>query len=409
MYQQSIPVRTALMPLCYRDFHCLAAACRDNCCGSNWKIAFNKKDYLRVKRSAKSDELKEILASGISRLRKHELGDTFYAQFDVGDNGKCAFQTEEGLCFLQLECGAAALPYVCRTYPRKSLYTAAAKELSLSPSCEGVLALLWDLPQGIDFWEEPLPKKEWQLVKVPPQLARFADIRSFCVDVIQERSLPLSRRLLLLGLLLQRLKDFDWTMEGVVDEWVAWGSEQLRSPSVAATLETFPRNRLEFLTSNIQVMLGVYENTDTRSKEVYRSLFSALSVEEDWERNGLGKFSIDTIRYQHLEAQLKELLGHMDEFLENLMVMTAFYSTFPNPTGPEELWKSYAALCGLYSFYWFAAVCGCHKEVSRERLFQIIVAASRDLLHNTARLDWLADIVIEDGGTLAKIAVLLGG
>lgn len=408
MAQQDFHVRTALMPLCYKDFHCLAAACRDNCCGG-WEIAFNKKDYLRIKRAARSEELKRSLSDGMSRLRDNTLGD-YYAHFKVGPGGICVFQTEEGLCRLQLECGEETLPKVCQTYPRRSYYTSAAKELSLSPSCEGVLALLWDLPQGIDFWEEPLPKQEWRLVETSPWTARFADIRSFCIDVMQERSLPLSRRLLLLGFLFQRLKEFDWTAEGVVDEWLAWGESQLRDPDTASALENVPRDRLAFLTGNIRVLLELYEQTTANRKEVYRSLFSALSAEEDWEKaGGPGQFSMDTNRYQVLENRLEELLGHSDYFFENLMVMTAFYKTFPNPTGPEKLWKSYAAMCGLYSFYRFAAVLGCHKEVGRERLFQVIGTASRDVLHNTARLDRLADAVLENGGTMDKIAVLLGG
>ena len=61
MNEQTVSIRTALMPLCYKDFHCLAGDCRDNCCGG-WEIAFNKKDYLHIKRSAKSQELREILS-----------------------------------------------------------------------------------------------------------------------------------------------------------------------------------------------------------------------------------------------------------------------------------------------------------------------------------------------------------
>ena len=408
MAQQNFHVRTALMPLCYKDFHCLAAACRDNCCGG-WEIAFNKKDYLRIKRAARSEELKKLLADGMSRLRDNAFKD-YYAHFKVGPEGTCAFQTEEGLCRLQLECGEETLPKVCRSYPRKSYYTPAAKELSLSPSCEGVLALLWDLPQGIDFWEEPLPKQEWRVVQVPPRLARFADIRSFCIDVMQERSLPLSRRFLLLGFLLERLKQFDWAAEGVVDEWLAWGESQLRDQDITSALENVPGDRLAFLTGNIRVLLYLYEQTAANEKEVYRSLFSALSAEENWEKeDGLGQFSMDANRYQELENQLEELLGHSDYFFENLMVITAFYMIFPNSTGSEDLWKSYAVMCGLYIFYRFTAVLGCHKEASRERLFQVIGTVSRGLLHNLARLDRLADVVLENGGTMDKIAVLLGG
>lgn len=406
MDQQSIPVRTALMPLCYRDFRCLAGDCRDNCCGG-WEIAFNKKDYLHIKRSAQSQELKEILAEGMSRLRDQAF-DGNYAHFNVGTEGRCRFQTEEGLCRLQLECGEEALPYVCRIYPRKSVYTPAARELSLSPSCEGVLALLWDQPQGIDFLEEPLPKQDWRKVDISPPWARFADIRSLCIDVLQERSLPLSRRMLLLGFLLQKLKDTDWAEAERADAWLAWAEAQLRSPLTAAALEQTPRDELGFLTGNIRVLLELYQ-TEKPAAALCRELFSALSAEEDWEKEGLERFSIDCSRYRALEGRLEELLGHSEYFFENLMVITAFYLSFPKLSDPEALWKSYVELCSLYSFFRFVSVCGCRAEVGRERLFHVLSVISRGLLHNAGRRTELVNELLAGGGTLAHMAILLGG
>ncbi len=408
MEKQKFQVRTALMPIFYKDFRCLAGACRDNCCGG-WEIAFNKKDYLRIKRAARSEELKELLSKGMSRLRKEQI-ENFYARFEVGADGVCAFQTEEGLCRLQQECGEEALPEVCRMYPRKFFYTSAAKEFALSPSCEGVLAMLWDLPQGIDFWEEPLPTKDWGTVETDHRLARFADIRSFCIDVLQERSLPFSRRMLLLGVLIQRLTESDWTGEGDIDRWLALGEEQLHAPSTASILESMPRDRAGYLTGNFYTLLELYENTGAKEKALYRSLLSAISAKKDWEQSESREFDVDLGRYQALKKQLEKLLGQSDYFFENLMVLTAFYETFPTLVTPEKLWRSYMDLCSLYSFFWFAAVCGCDREVSRERLFQVIGTASRGLLHNKARRNQLLDgLLARGGGTLAHMAVLAGG
>lgn len=409
MAQQEFQVRTALMPLCYKDFHCLAAACRNSCCGGGWEIAFNKKDYLRIKRAARSEELKRVLSDGMSRLRDNAFGD-YYAHFKMEPGDVCAFQTREGLCRLQLECGEETLPKVCRNYPRSDLYTPVAREFSLIPSCEGVLALLWDLPQGIDFWEEPLPKTEWRVITIPNRCDRFGDIRSFCIDVLQERSLHLSHRMLLLGMLLQRLKESDWTVAGAVDKWLDWGSDQLRDPSARSAVAALPRELFQFFMSNIRVLLELYESEAGGSKEVYRSLFSALSAEEDWEKGELGEFSIDANRYRTLEKQLESLLEHTEHFFENLMVMTAFYLVFPKLDLPEKLWRSYVELCSLYSFYRFAAVLGCYREVSRERLFQVIGTVSRSLLHNVGKREKLLNELFESGNaTLAHMAVLAGG
>ena len=37
----------------------------------------------------------------------------------------------------------------------------------MSPACEGVLELLWNLPDGVEFRSDPLPKKEQKILTVP--------------------------------------------------------------------------------------------------------------------------------------------------------------------------------------------------------------------------------------------------
>lgn len=46
---KSVLVDKDLRPAYYDDFHCLAAGCRLSCC-KGWRISFDKKDYLSLKR-----------------------------------------------------------------------------------------------------------------------------------------------------------------------------------------------------------------------------------------------------------------------------------------------------------------------------------------------------------------------
>lgn len=407
MAERSIPIQTALMPAYYKDFHCIMGACQDNCCDDGWKIEFNKKDYLTIKRAPKSEEMEELMRLGMCRLREKEH-DGLYAEFHVTEEGRCAFHTPEGLCRLQLECGEAVLPQVCQVFPRKTVYTAAGKELSLSLACEGVLALLWDLPNGIDFWEEPLPKKEWvEVIPHSPAATRFADIRALCVDVLQARPLPLPRRLLLLGLLIQDLRDADWSQEGAIDRWLDHGSALLQDPaSVSELLDNLPRNREMFLSNNLWTL---YYHFPVDKKVIARELLNAVgkSVQTD---DGKPNIEISSNRYQELEGRLEELLCHSDYFFENIMVAVLFYRTFPRLTTPEELWKDYVELCELYSLYRFSAVCAMDQEASRERLFHVLVYISRDLGHSKIRQEILQNQLFQnDSATLAHMAILVGG
>ena len=109
----SIKIDKDLRPAYYDDFHCLAADCRFSCC-KNWRIAFDKKDYLSLKRQKGTEDLNNRLEQGVRRLRDKESN--YYGEFDMS-GGDCPLLREDGLCALQIEKDHAALPQVCRAFP----------------------------------------------------------------------------------------------------------------------------------------------------------------------------------------------------------------------------------------------------------------------------------------------------
>jgi hypothetical protein len=402
MAQREVWVQTALMPAYYKDFRCLMGGCQDNCCDDGWKIEFSKKDYLKVKRAVRSDALKDMLDQSLVRLREREH-DTYYAEFRMNEAGRCAFHNEAGLCLLQMECGAETLPQVCQTFPRGKMYTAAALEHSLSPTCEGLLALLWDLAEGIDFIEEPLEKKDCRLFKTNSLAeARFGEIRALCIDVLQERALRVPQRLTLLGLLLQQLRELDWESDADIGRWLAKSEVLLHAPGIAAQLEEMPHDRETYLNYNFELFRNMMGDL---GKELNRAM---ADIHVDARKGLVGGF--DGPRYQELENRLGELLGHSEHFFENLLVAITFGKGFPALFSPEDLWKSYVSLCTLYSVYRCAAVCACAEEVSRERLFHVLVYVSRQTLHNKKFLTKMRNECFEhDNASLAYLTILVNG
>lgn len=406
MAEKPIPIRSALMPAYYKNFHCLAGSCQDTCC-ANWKIQFDKKDYLAIKRAPKSEELEKLLAEGMRRLREQEENN-MYAEFSSSRKGQCVCHTSEGLCRLQLECGEETLPYVCRSYPRHKDYTPSELEYSLSPSCEGVLALLWDLRDGVDFIEDPIPKEEYRTFHPENSMeARFAAVRELWIDTLQARVLPLSRRFLLMGLMTQQLVGLDWQDGPALDQALAQWGALLQNPAlVADSLEKMPGNRQMFMLNNLHLLFALSNSLKELTAELLPPIIGTTS-KEDLDMN---RVTINAGRYQELEDQLNELLGYSECFMENLMVSVAFYLAFPTVDTPEEMWKSYVNLCNLYSFYRFTAVCAMDKEVSLARLFRAVVRASRALIHDkTARTRLRDELFQNDSATLAHMAILVGG
>lgn len=408
-----LPINTALTPVFYQRFHCLAQDCRDSCC-INWRITFNKKDYLRLRRLDAPPELRRRLDQGVCREKKRDHDGVFYGKFDLdGNSGRCPFLDPDGLCSIQRACGHSALPKVCTGYPRSIKYTPAAKEYALSPSCEGVLQQLWDLPEGVEFVEDPLPKAEWRNANITPGeefLQYFAPVRGVFIDILQNRTAPLTERLLCLGIAIQRLQEEDWT----AFDPEAWAVRMAAlSGERAAVAAGIPGNRRMFLAQNLNVLAAI-EGKNEWISEIYRTLNVKRQLQVEPQKDGsqplTGHFTTNYSENAYVEA-LERFHGAFDAseyFFENLMVASALYLNFPHLDSKEALWKSYVALCSLYSLYRFVCVAGCREDTSKERLFHMIVMASRATLHSRDRFNgFQEDLFKHESSTLAHMAILL--
>lgn len=411
-----VPIRSALVPNYYQRFQCLAQECRDSCC-INWRISFDKKDYLRLRRLDAPKDLRERLDRGVRREKKLAHDGVLYGKFDLdGNSGRCPFLDPDGLCAIQRACGHEALPHVCTSYPRKIGYSPAAKEYTLSPSCEGVLQQLWDLPDGVEFVEEPLPKEEWRSVHVDPEETLtlfFAPLRELFIDILQSRALTLTERMLYLGMMVQRLQKEDWANFNA-DNWVSQTVSAMDVETVREKIAHVAGNRDMYLMQNLKVLDAI----STADKRWPADICTALEVDRkitvvpDETGEGTQKAEM-TIQFSRpaYEAALEHFCAAFadeDYFFENLMVASALYLDFPNLNSRENLWKSYVSLCNLYSFYRFVSVLGCKEDASKERLFHMIVMASRATLHNRDRFNGFQEELFQhDSSTLAHMAILL--
>jgi len=395
-----------LRPAYYDAFHCLADGCHHSCC-EGWKISFDKKDYLVLKRTRGSEELNERLDTGVHRIRKGALSDRYYGEIVLKD-GVCPLQREDGLCRLQAEKGAKALPGVCRRFPRSEVYMPTGYwERSLSPACEAVLALLWDLPDGVEFVSDPLPKEKWRqyhLSEDAPLRFFFAEIRSLCIDFLQNRRLPLPERILLMGAALRELADG----ETDVPHWLDRQSALLEAAEPGVLKAAGQERPLTlFLFNTVNTLLSI-QSSDRRFPAAREDVLRGIGVAVD-QQTRTSTMSVNAFRAAR--ERYEERFGDRAYFMENLMVSVFFDLHMPYLTSREELWKSYVNFCNVYSVFRFMAVMSCREGApgDREELFQLLVHASRELLHNSARQTALRDDLFKnDSATLAHMAVLLG-
>ena len=406
-----LPIHYDLRPAYYDRFQCLAGACRFSCC-KGWNITFNKKDYLALKRQEGSDELTANLTRNVRRIRQGPNAGRFYGEFDMS-GGTCPLLREDGLCSLQLEKGHGALPEVCRVFPRTQAYSDSGYlERRLTPACEAVLELLWDLPDGVDFVADPLPKSKIRTLVMGtsgPLRPRFQELRSACIDLLQDRRRPLAQRILLMGLALKELADG----EEDVDGWLA------RTRTLADDPETDRRLQLPdqqktlsmFLTNNIRVMLAS-QSPNRELSTVLKEVLDGLGAVLTFEGGQAVNFSLPNGPYLAARARFEEDFQDRAYFMENLMVSLFFNLQVPDPVDREKLWKSYVDFCNLYSFFRFMAVASCREGAAGDKaeLFRMMGCASRGLMHNTPQKTKLRDEFFQnDSATLAHMAILLCG
>lgn len=402
-----IDISRDLRPSYYDSFQCLAGACRNTCC-KGWTITFNKKDYLSLKRLNGSDELNEKLASCLHRIHKVNKKEDQYAEFKIGTEA-CPLQREDGMCMLQIEQGVNALPNVCQVFPRSQYYLPSGYlERTLSLACESVLLQLWNLPQGIDFCSDPLDAREaHHAFRRPssPLLQHFQDIRSWCIDILQNRNFPLTERIFRMGVALEKLPEY----KNKVNEWINVVCPSVTAcPGLLMDISNPDRKLLLFLNNNIRQLFCTLEPTNTCLRDWQAELGVVFQISLGV--NGTMKTSVSSSIWKNAEKRYHEAFKNIDYFMENLMVALFFHLHMPFLDDEEILWKSYVDFCILYSIYHFMMVMSCHEgaEASRDRLFEVITMISRVFLHNNHRLKTMRDdYFANDTATLAHMAVLL--
>ncbi len=395
-----------LRPAYYDKFRCIAADCCYTCC-KGWRIAFDKKDYLSLKRQNGTPELNASMKKTLRRLKKGLMPEYFYGEFDLA-GGSCPLQRPDGLCSLQLEKGHDALPRVCKIFPRSEVYHSSGYlERSLSPACEGVLELMWDLSEGVDFVSDLLSKKERNTILFQEHSVlrnRYQDIRSKCIDFLQNRKIPFSQRVLLMGLALKDLADG----ETDIDAWISKSHVLEENIDGIRPLVQTDRNKVLplFLSNNMKVLFSII-NTQNDFTSVQDELLSGLGVQL---QDDTLIASVPISPYLEAESRYKERFPNRDIFMENLMVSLFFHLQMPKCNSGEDLWKSYVNFCNLCSFYRFMSVMSCREGASGDKteLFRLMVCASRGLIHNSTRQAKLRDELFEnESSSLAHMAILL--
>lgn len=170
-------------PNYYNRFSCIADACPDTCC-AGWQIVIDDKALKKYQHFR-----------GPFRNRLHndiDWKEHVFRQYDRC----CAFLNEENLCDIYTEAGPEMFCKTCRNYPRHIEEFEGLREISLSLSCPEAARILLSQREKVQFVTREKESHEEVYDDFDYLLfTALTDTRDMLIEVIQDRSVPMQKRL----------------------------------------------------------------------------------------------------------------------------------------------------------------------------------------------------------------------
>ena len=330
-----IPERR-LQPKSYHAFRCIGAECEDTCC-VGWNVNVDKKTYDAYQGCpdpALGPRVRELVAINVSGK-----SDDDYARIQLTSEG-CPF-LEGGLCSIHKTLGEPYLCNMCATYPRILNVVDDTLVRSLDLACPEAARIVLLDPRPMEFDGDPgapgaprealLPMLKTAENNSGKPYRYYRELRDFIVWLLQYRTDPLWKRMVLLGSFCDQLQTS--TADGrhseipqVVDAY----RDAVQRDLFAQSLNQ-PANGAAHLEMIIELIVGriTSDFTAQRFRDCYREFMQGLEWTAESSMTDLGA------RYTaaFYEYYAPFISGHK-YILEHYLVSYANRTLFP--LGPSE-------------------------------------------------------------------------
>lgn len=326
-----------LVPDYYKDFVCKGKECRDSCC-MDWKVNIPMDQYFLLHGLSCNPKLKEKIDRTFRPLVKPT--NERYAEIVHNHNGDCPMHKKDGYCLLHEQCGEEVLPWVCRYYPRGPRFDYAF-ECSCANSCEKTLELLFSNDNKISFEKRNLTffmrNKEKELSEA--ERNRYQNVRKACFDILTNREISLTNRILQLGVY---LKDQDNT---------------LNPNAMSKTFE---------LKANIEENYQILESVLSRFNGKYPRLLSLINQVQNVYKDG------DYLdKYNKALNSFNNAFPNHEIMFEKMLINDLFFKKFPfNPY--SGFYNQYMTVCGTYILIRYLTINLIESHQSKEALIDLL-------------------------------------
>ena len=311
-------------------FKCDGAKCRAYCCRRGWDILFDKETVAQYSQHG----LQEI----VGHLKFLEKQGDYLLKLD--ENGACPFLNENNLCSIQLKHGEKFLSSICATYPRYTRDFGKFFERALTLSCPVAAEMIL-------FEREPM---KFEFVRVPEKIhsmggktnftkvltaERFGEhvleIQAAMISILQERTLTIDRRLIVLGFFLYELEKISADKDALIKLIAAYESKKFLAEQVPRRLSSVSFDAKKFIGLALKIFETLYGGKEARLTAEGRQFMDALIDTLQIVPNKNGRVSLSKIaaNYEHLADEREKFLAQYSTVLENYLVNELFMGCYP--------------------------------------------------------------------------------
>lgn len=307
-------------PEYFIKFICDGVNCKSNCCKRGWQISIDKATYEKYSRF----DFQEI----IGHIKLYRQSDTYLLV--LNEKNACPFLNEKNLCGIQLKYGENFLSTICRNYPRVIFNFGEFFEQSLNLSCPiaAEIILFEREPLRFELFQEENSSYKPNSLTIPEKfIAHLFEIQTAQISILQERTLSIDQRLIVLGFFLDKLEEIsalgldEDALRKVIS---AYESKKFLAEQVPHILASVSFDAKKFIRLMIKLFNGLYGGTNI---EFINRASDAFAIKPD-ESNRVSVSKI-AANYQSLANARRIFLEKYSTMLENYLVNELFMNCYP--------------------------------------------------------------------------------
>lgn len=410
-------VRKVRQPQYFGGFHCIGAECEDTCC-VGWGIPVDRETYEKYQNLPAHPIAGKPLATLVEINPTRSSRDD-YAKLRL-EGPKCP-ALQEGLCAIQQTLDESHIPDLCSKYPRVLNVIGGALERSLHLSCPEAARLVLTDPEAMvlhERMEEQLPHRSNSLNSSACELDdRVNQVRALMIELIQQRSHSLWKRIVVLDLAIDRLAGIDMADAATVLEECLKNLRQGSLDGIFRALRANPTFQLETVLELVVARIGT-DYTAPRFLECYKEFMHGLVWTPESSMEELAaRYSLASQRF------LRPFIGRHEHLFENYLGNYIFRTVFPYrsrmpgqkfaiDSSRESMSYSLVLLAVHYAIIraMLVGMAALHKDnLSIEHVVKLVQSYSKAFLHSTsfeaAAIKYLKENVGDPSSKIAELVM----